>query len=149
MTAGLGFFGAKRWTETVHFTEGGGRRFVVQLAALRQIRLLSEVVSLEQGGRSFACIRREDRRIEQDKPSIVKKIPAGANDLVAYPKDGVLPMRAKPEVPVFHQKAGAVLLRLYRKFFRDEVNSLKMGGVQFEAAGSPNIGSHPAGHDQR
>src|SRR5678815_527717 len=47
MAARLGFLGAKRRSETVHLAERSDGRLVVELSALREIRLVSEVIRLE------------------------------------------------------------------------------------------------------
>jgi hypothetical protein len=66
VAARLGFLGAEGGAEAVDLAERHGVGFVVELAGLRQIRLLVvEVVHFEQRGGAFAGGGREDRRIDQ------------------------------------------------------------------------------------
>src|SRR5437773_11418982 len=148
MAAGLGFFGSKCGPEAVDLSEGGCRRFVVQLPALCQVSLLTEIIGLEQRGRPFGGIGCKNRCIDQNKSAVVEEISAGSNNFVPNTKNRVLPMRAKPEMPVLHKKARAMLLCLDRKLLRHELDRPEVPDIQFTPARRPGVCPYLSGHYQ-
>src|SRR5262245_54365759 len=90
MAPRLGLLRAERGTEDVHLAEGEGARLGVELAALREIRRLAEVLYREQRGGALARGRRQDRRIEAEEAVLVKILPAGTDQLGANAEHRVL-----------------------------------------------------------
>ena len=58
--------------EAVDLAQRHRRGFDVELARLREVSLLLEVVHRKQRGRAFASRRRQDRRIGQGEAAIVE-----------------------------------------------------------------------------
>src|SRR6185503_11346791 len=139
MTAGLGFLCAKGRPEAIDSSEGGRRRFVVQLTALCQIRLLAEVVSLKESRRPFTRVGCENRRIDQNEASVIKEISTRSDNFVSNTKNGVLPMRTDPQMPVRHEKPGAVFFRLDRKFLPDKLDDSHVSHIQLKTTQRPRI----------
>src|SRR5207244_6848874 len=110
MASRLRLFRAKRRTEAVDAAECRGGRLEIQLSRLRQIRLLAEVVGLEQRGGPFRRVRGEDRRVDENEVAVVEEIADGLFDLIADLQHGVLLRGAKPQVAEVHEKRRAVLL---------------------------------------
>ena len=144
MTAGLGLLGAEGRPEAVDLAEGHGIRLVVELARLRQVRfLIVEVIDFEQRGGAFAGGGREYRRIDQRKAVIIEIIAHRFDDFVANPNNGVLPLRAKPEMAVVHQEFDAVVLgrdgvgvglrNLLQDFDGFDIHLIAAGGARFGA----------------
>ena len=147
MPARLALLGAECRTERVDLAERHRIRFVVELAALRQIRLLViEVLDRKQRRRAFAGGRREDRRVGEDEALLVEEVADGVDDLVAHAQDRGLPLGADPQVAAIHQVIDAVLLRrdgiVVR--FADDLEAVR---DQFVAAGRARLFFHRAGHD--
>src|SRR2546421_2797912 len=112
MPSRLRALGAEGRAEAVDFAERRRGRLVVELARLRQVRLLvAEVVNLEERRRALARGGRQDRRVAEDEAVAVEEVADGADDGVADEEYGVLSSRAEPEVTVIHQELCAVLLR--------------------------------------
>ena len=111
MAAGFRFLRAEGRAEGIDLAQSHGRGFDVKLAGLRQVGLLIEVVHREQGARAFAGRRRQNRRIGQDKATIVKEVAGGADDFRPYPQNGGLPRRAHPQMAMLHQEIDAMLLQ--------------------------------------
>src|ERR1019366_1075969 len=78
--AGLGFFGAEGWTERVDLAERHGGGFDIELAGLREVGLLFEVIHGEKRGGSFAGGGREDGRIGKSESVAVEEIAGSTND---------------------------------------------------------------------
>src|SRR6266540_2701557 len=64
VAAGLGFFGPEGGPEAIHLAKCHGPRLHVELAALREVALVIEVLHFEQVGGPLAGAGSEDRRIE-------------------------------------------------------------------------------------
>ena len=143
VAAGLGFFRAEGWAERIDLAERHGGGFDVELAGLRQVRLLFEVVDGKQRGGPFAGGGRQDGRIGQRESVAVEEIAGGANDFGADAQDGCLALRAQPEMAVLHQEVDAVLFGRdrIRSRFRHALHDLDVGDVEFIAAGSALIGA--------
>ena len=139
VAAGLRLLGAKRRPEAVGLAESGGGRLHVELAALREVRLLVEVLGLEERRRTFARARREDGRVGQGEAASVEEITDGCHDLGAHAQDRVLPLRAHPQVTVVHQEVGPVLLRRDRVVDRG-VHDLQILRADFVATGAAGLG---------
>src|SRR5205823_14154986 len=120
--------------EAVDFAERRCGRLVVELARLRQVRLLvAEVVNLEERGRSLARGGRQYRRVAEDEAVAVEEVADGADDCVAHKKYRVLSARAEPEVTVIHQELRSVLLRRYG-IALDALQDLGVHNVNLESA---------------
>src|SRR3984893_2967373 len=102
MAAGLRFFRAESWTERVELAERHGGGFDVELAGLREVSLLFEVVHGKERGGPFAGGGREYGRIGEGESVGVEEITGGANDFGAHTKDGSLPLRTQPKMAVLH-----------------------------------------------
>ena len=102
MAASLRFFRAESWTERIDLAERHRRCFDVELAGLREVSLLFEVVHGEERGSSFAGSGREDGRIGKSESVAVEKIAGGANDFGAHAQDRGLALRAQPKMAVLH-----------------------------------------------
>ena len=89
--ARLALLGAEGRAEAVDAPERQRRGLLVELAALRQVGLLVEVLGLEQRARALARVRREDRRVHQQEALAVHEVAQGADQLRPDPQDGVLP----------------------------------------------------------
>ena len=109
MTPGLGFLGPEGGPKAVGTAHRHGERLVVELAALGQKGLLIEILSLEESRRPLASVGSEDGRIAEHEVALVEEAAAGGNDLVPDAQDGMLPLRAQPEVTVIEQKRRAML----------------------------------------
>ena len=118
MAARLRLLGAEGRAEAVHLAERHRAGLHVELAGLREVGLVVEVVDLEQRRRALARVGREDRRVDQREAVRVEVVAAGADDARAHAQDRVLARRAQPEVAVVHQEVGAVLLRRDRVLVR-------------------------------
>ncbi len=111
VAARLRLLGAERRAEAVHAAERHRVRFVVELAALRQVRgLILEILRREQRRRALAGGRREDRRVGEDEAALVEEVADGVDDLVADAQDRLLPLAADPQVAPVEQVVDAVLL---------------------------------------
>ena len=102
---------AKRRPEAVHLAQRHRGRFDVELARLRQVCLLLEVVHRKQRRRAFARRRRQNRRIGQRKATLIEEVARRLDDLRTSAQYGGLPRRAHPQVPVLHQEVDAVFFR--------------------------------------
>ena len=111
VAAGLGFFRAKRWPEGIHLAQRHGRGFDVELAGLREIRLLVEIIDREKRAGAFAGGRSKNRRIGEDEAALVEEIARRLDDLRPHPQNRRLPRRPHPQVAVLHQEIDAVLFR--------------------------------------
>ena len=143
VAARLRFFRAEGWAERIHLAQRHGRGFDIELARLRQIRLLVEVIDRET---AWWCLRsggRENRRIGQGESALVEEIARGLDDLGAHPQDRRLPLRAHPEMAVLHQKVDAVFFRRDRIgiVFGDALHDLDVGDVEFISAGRALVGA--------
>ena len=111
VAARLRFLGAERRAEAVDAAERHGVGFVVELAALRQVRRLSSkycagnsvVVPSQAAGVKIGVSARM-------KPRVVEEVADGVDDLVADAQDRLLPLAADPEVAAVEQVVDAVLL---------------------------------------
>ena len=90
MPARLRFFRAKCRTETIDLSECRGGRLKIKLTGLREVRLLAEVVGLEQRRRPLGRIRGEDGRIDEHEIAVVEKIADAFLDFIANAQNGVL-----------------------------------------------------------
>ena len=134
MAARLALLGAEGRAERVDLAERHRVGFVVELPALRQIRLLVvEVLDRKQRRRAFARRRREDRRVGEDEALLVEEVADGVDDLVAHAQDRGLPLGADPQVPAIHQVIDAVFLRRDRIVVRF-VDDLEAAGDHLVAA---------------
>src|SRR6476660_5687734 len=112
MAARLGFLRAERGTKRVDLPERRGGCLAVQLPRLREVRSpLVEVFGREQTA-AFADGRRENRRVDAEKPTLVEKIVDRLLDLIADGKDRPHAITAQPEVAVIEQEIDSVLFRL-------------------------------------
>ena len=112
VTTRLGLLGAERRPEGVDAAQRHRRGLEVQLAALRQVRLLViEVLDREERRRAFARGRREDWRIGEDEAARVEEVADGVDHFVADAEDGLLPFAADPQVTAIEQEVDAVFLR--------------------------------------
>jgi hypothetical protein len=135
MTACLGFFGAKGRAECVRSAESRGGRFVIKLAALRQICLVvAEIIDLKKCRRAFACGGRKYRRIGEREAVIVEIIARCLDHGMADLQNRMLLFRTDPKVPMIHKELGAVFLRRDRIISR-VVNDIESRYVQFDADG--------------
>ena len=82
VAACLGLLRAEGRSETIDLAQGRRRGLAVELTALGQVGLLVEIIGMEQRGGAFTGIRRENRRVRQNEPPLVKEIPAGPDDLM-------------------------------------------------------------------
>ncbi len=140
---------AKCRAEAVHPSQGHRVGLVVQLPALSQVRrLLVEVRHRKQRGRAFAGGWREDGRVGQDKPAVVKKPPDRGDHFGPDAQDGVLPLGANPQVPTIHQVVDTMFLRRNR-VVRREADNLERGRVDLVSAGRTRVGPDPTGENQR
>ena len=143
MAAGLRFFRAEGWAERINLAERHGGRFDVELAGLREVGLLFEVVDGEERGGAFAGGGREDGRIGERESVAVEKIAGGANDFGAHAQDGRLALGAQPEMAVLHQEVDAMFFGRDRIGigFGDALHDLDVRDVEFVAAGSALVGA--------
>ena len=112
MAPGLGSFGAERGAERVDASERHRGGLDVQLAALREIRLLIvEVLDRKERRRALAGRGGEDRRVCQDEPAAIEEVAHRVDDLVADAQDGLLALGANPQVAPIEQVVDAVFLR--------------------------------------
>ncbi len=137
------FLCAERRTEGVDLAERHGRGFDVELAGLREVGLLVEVVDREERGRALARGGRKDRRIGQGEAAIVEEIARGFDDFGAQTEDRGLARRADPEMAVLHEEVDAVLLGRdgVGIGLGDFLQDLHVGNVEFEAAGGALVGA--------
>ncbi len=145
---GLRLLGAERRPEAIHLAEREGAGLEVELAALREIRVLVEVRRLEQRRGALARRRRQDRRIEQHEAALIEELAAGAHHLAADAQDGVLAGGAQPEMAMIEQERDAVLLRRDR-VLRRLVQHLELGDAELVAERGAIVLAHGAGDDQR
>ena len=96
------FSGAEGWAERIDLAQRHGGGFDVELAGLREVGLLFEVVHREKRGGAFAGGGREDGRIGERKSVAVEEIAGGANDFGAHAQNGRLALRAQPKMAVLH-----------------------------------------------
>src|SRR5207247_4095968 len=127
-------FRSKHRTEVIDAAKRHGSGFSVQLAALREKYLLIfEIVDGKQRGGAFAGGRREDGRVGEDESLIVEEIADGGNHLVAHAENGLLALRANPQVPAIQQVIDAVLFRGNRISDR-AADDLEIRHIDAEAA---------------
>src|SRR6185312_13907999 len=91
VAAGLGLLGAEGGAEAIDLAEGGGGGLQVELAALREVGLVAEVVGLEQVRGPLAGGGREDGRVDERELPLVEEVADALLDLAAYPQGGALP----------------------------------------------------------
>jgi hypothetical protein len=149
VAAGLGFFRAEGWAERIDLAERHGRGFDVELARLREVGLLFEIVDGKERGGAFACRGREDGRIGQGESVTVEKIAGGANDFGAHAQDGSLALRTQPKMAMLHQKVDAVLFRSdgVRSRLGHALHHLDIRDVEFIAARCALVGANFAFDD--
>src|SRR2546423_7570654 len=141
MPSRLRALGAEGRAEAVDVAERGCGRLVVELARLRQVRLLvAEVVNLEERRRALASGGRQYRRVAEDEAVAVEEVADGADDCVAHEEDGVLTARAKPQMAVIHQELRAVLLRR-NGVALDALQNFGVNNVNLEAARRALVGA--------
>ena len=114
----LRLFGAEGRAEAVDLAERGRRRLEVELSGLREVRLVAEVVRLEEGRRPLDGGSRQDRRVDPDELALVEEVRDRLLHLRADAQHGVLLRRAHPEVAQVHEEVDAVLLRRDRVVLR-------------------------------
>src|SRR5439155_24644446 len=91
------FLGAKSRAKAIDLSKGGGGRFVVKLARLRQVSFLAtKIIYFEQCGRSLAGCRREDRSVAEREAIVVEKIAHCLYHRVTHLQDRVLFLRTQP-----------------------------------------------------
>src|SRR4029077_20283359 len=117
--------------------------FDVELAGLRQERLLLEIVDWEEGRGAFAGCGRNDWRIGQSEAAVVEEIAGRFDDFGTDTQDCRLPLRAHPEMAVLHQEIGAMLFWRdgIRIGFRNSLYDLDVLHVEFVSAGSALVGA--------
>ena len=149
MAARLRFLRAERWAERIHLAQRHGRGFDVELAGLREIRLLVEVIDREQRGRAFASGWSQNRRIGQREAALVEKVAGSLDDLGAHAQDRRLARRAHPEMAVLHQEFDAMLFQRNREriVLRHALQHLHVRNVEFVSAGRALVGAHFAFDD--
>src|SRR5262249_25516199 len=121
----------------------------VELAALREVRRLAEVLDGEQRGRALARRGRQDRRVEAEEAMLVEILPAGADHLGANAQHRVLTTRAQPQVAVLEQEPGAVLLGRDRELGRRCVQHAEVAAAELVADGRALVGADGARHLER
>src|SRR5256712_4243986 len=120
--ARLRLLGAEGRSEAIDAAKRHRRRLQVELSGLAQVRLLVEVIGLEQRGRALAGRRCQDRRVDQHEVALMEEIADRLGDLAPEPQECMLLRGAQPEVAVVEEKVGAVLLRADRIVVRQLVN---------------------------
>ncbi|OQC35304.1 MAG: hypothetical protein BWX64_02517 [Acidobacteria bacterium ADurb.Bin051] len=149
MAPGLRLLRPEGGAEAVDLAEGGDRRLEIELARLREIRLVAEVVGREERRGPLARRGGEDRRVDPDEVALVVEVVDPLLDLAAHPQRRPLPARTEPEVAVLHQEGDAMLLRGDREVVREVIDP-EVGEEQLEAARGAAVGPHRAhGADRR
>ena len=126
---------AEGGAKAVRAPERRRRRLHVELTRLREVRaVVAVVVRLEEGAGALACVGREDGRVDQREAATIEEVPHGLDDGVAHPDDGVLALRAQPEVAVVHQEVGPVVLGADGVLGRRRAEDLQLLHVELELA---------------
>src|SRR5207302_7393748 len=89
VAAGLGFLSAKGRAEGVDLAQSHGRGFNIKLPRLRQVGLLLKVIDWKERSSSLTGCGREDGRVGQDKPTVVKKIARCPDNLCPDSQDEI------------------------------------------------------------
>ena len=110
--------------------------------------LFSEIVHFKKRGRAFTGRRREDGRISQREPIVIKKIAHGFDDRVADFQNRVRFFRAQPQMPIVQKKFRAMFFRRDRKVVRI-LDDLCINDVDLDSAGRARVFTHTATHDER
>ena len=139
VAAGLGFLGPEGRAEAVDLAEGGAGGLEIELARLRQVGRLAEVVGLEEGRGALTGGRREDRGVDIGVAAVVEEVADGLADLGADPHHGVLALRPQPQVAVVEQEIGAVVLLADGELGRD-VDRIEGTHLELVAAGGAVVG---------
>ena len=148
VAAGLAFFGAEGGAEAIDLAVAHGRGFEVELAGLRQVHRLAEVIDGKERLLALAGDGGEDRRIDQGKAVVVEEAADGVDDRMADPADAPRPLRPQVQMAVVHQEFDAVLLGRDGVILR-RADDLGGGYGQFMAAGRAGLGPDEAGDRQR
>ena len=141
--AGLRLLGPERRPERVDLPVRKRHRLAVELARLREVGRLAEVVELEERGGPLDGVPREDRRVHLDEPLALEVGVDGLDDPVADAHGGPLAAAPEPEVPAVHEELDAVL------FGRDRVRlgereHLDARGLDLDPARLPLVGADRA-----
>ncbi len=133
VAAGLGLLGPEGGTEAVDLAEGRRGRLQVELARLREVGLVAEVVGLEERRGPLAGGGSQDGRVDEGEVALVEEVADALLDLAADAQGGALAAGAQPEVAVLHQERRAVLLGSDRVVLR-EVEDLESLALDLDAA---------------
>src|SRR5690606_576565 len=125
--------------------ERGGRRLDVELAGLREVGLLVEVIDLAEAGAALADRAGQDRGIDTREAALVEEVGDRLLDLIAHTHDGALLLRPQPEVTMIEQEVDTVLFRLDR-VFGARADDDHVVDRDLIAAGRARVRTHRTGH---
>src|SRR4029077_13073133 len=74
VAAGLRFLRPKGWTERIHLAQRHRCGFDVELAGLREVRLLVKIIDGEKRARTFTSRWGKNRRIGEREAALVEEI---------------------------------------------------------------------------
>jgi hypothetical protein len=148
VTARLALLGPERGTQAVDAPERHRRGLHVQLTALGEVRLVVEVLGLEQRRRALAGTRGENGCIDQREPFAVHELAERRHDLRAHAEDRLLARRSEPEVAVVHEEIHPVLLGRDRVVARER-HHLEARKPQLDAAHLACVRFDRAARDHR
>jgi len=150
VSAGLGLFRPEGGTEVEHLSEGHTGGFEVQLSRLRQIGVPHvEVGDFEEGSRTFPDRSGKNRRVDQDKSSVVVEVPQRSNGFVTNSQQSTGLARTKPEVTVLQQEIDAVLFFRYGEILFGILDNREPGYGQLIAGRGALIFANPASDQYR
>ncbi len=152
VTTSLGFFGAERGAEAIHFAEGHSVGFVVKLAGLRQVNFfVFEVIHFKERGGAFAGGWREDGRVYQREAMRIEVIANAFHNFVANANRGMLPAAAQPKMTMVHQEIDAVFFGSdrIRVLFRHALDDVRAVYVKLETAMRPGFRADCSGNGER
>src|SRR5690606_31771021 len=102
-----------------------GRGLDVELASLGKICLVTEIIRLEETGRTLPDRAGEDRRVDAYELTLVEEVDDRLLDLVAHTQDRPLLAGTQPQMAVVEEEIDAVFLGLDRVLL-GEVDDLEI-----------------------
>src|SRR5579884_4094073 len=115
MSASLRFLCSKGRAKRVHLAQSHRGGFDIELAGLRKIRLLVEIIDRKQSRRPLARRWSKNWRVGQHEAAIVKEIPGSFDNFCTGAQNCSLTWRSNPEMALVHQEIDAMFFERNRE----------------------------------
>ena len=148
MPSRLALFRAECRAKTINLTVAQSSAFEVELAGLRHKCRVAEIVNIKQTASFFANDARQNRRVNQRKTIIIKKLPDSVDERMTDFAYAPRRLRTQMQMPILLEKINAVLFRRNRIIDRF-TKHFRIAYSQFISADAAVVFFDKAGNSER